>query len=492
MPDIAGLTIHQSAAHMPNLGIASIGANIDPEHDVYIIDLIRKRNKVKSYITKCLKKIKPDLIGLSSMTWQWDTCFKIIKIIKSILPEVKIAAGGYHPTLLYEEMGKNSEEKKYLDYIIRGEGEIAFKALVNAIDKNEPLNNILSLSFKDKNGEFVHNKQGDILDLNSIKRPIRDKRRLTWGYHILFSKIEVLEASRGCTRSCNFCCMHHMYGKTFRHFPIKRIIEDLNEIYYSKKTKWAFFTDDNITLNPQKLIELCDAIIGEKKKGKLKKLKLLVQAECLTIAKNEALVKKMSEAGFCGVFLGIENISKANLQIMQKGDIVEYTKTAVANCKKYGIVVSGGLIFGLPEDDEETIKDNYEFARSLNIDRVFYQVMTPYPKTGIRAYLESEGLITNHDDLKWYDGMWANIKTKKLDSDKLHYYYWLHRVKTLGWWNPSDATKAQFPKFVKFWKLILKPLLMRSFKKKLKKYGWEGLYDIECNRLKKINEFNLD
>jgi hypothetical protein len=41
MPDAAPLIMHESAFHMPNGGIASVGGNIDEEHEVYIIDLIR-------------------------------------------------------------------------------------------------------------------------------------------------------------------------------------------------------------------------------------------------------------------------------------------------------------------------------------------------------------------------------------------------------------------------------------------------------------------
>ena len=43
MPDVVPIIIHETAVHMPNHGIASVGGNIDEEHDVYLIDLIRKR-----------------------------------------------------------------------------------------------------------------------------------------------------------------------------------------------------------------------------------------------------------------------------------------------------------------------------------------------------------------------------------------------------------------------------------------------------------------
>ena len=69
-------------------------------------------------------------------------------------------------------------------FMIRGEGEEAFRRLVNALNGEDKLSEIPSLSYKDGD-HFVHNPKGDLLDLSTLKLPIRDKRRLTWGYHIM-------------------------------------------------------------------------------------------------------------------------------------------------------------------------------------------------------------------------------------------------------------------------------------------------------------------
>ena len=128
MPDVAPLIVHETAIHMPGHGIACVGGNIDEQHEVYVVDLIRKRRQLRKYITKILLKIRPDLVGLSAMAWQYDTCIKLIKLIKSVLPEVKIAIGGYHATLMNEEIAESSEGQ-LIDFMIRGEGEEAFRRL---------------------------------------------------------------------------------------------------------------------------------------------------------------------------------------------------------------------------------------------------------------------------------------------------------------------------------------------------------------------------
>jgi anaerobic magnesium-protoporphyrin IX monomethyl ester cyclase len=142
MPDVAPILIHEAAIHLPNHGIASVGGNIDAEHEVWLIDLVRKRRSIKRYLSKVIQKKKPDLVGLSAMAWQYDTCVRIARLIKSLLPEVKIVVGGYHATLMHEEIAI-SEEVQWIDFIIRGEGEEACRRLVNSLavgrDRHTPV-----------------------------------------------------------------------------------------------------------------------------------------------------------------------------------------------------------------------------------------------------------------------------------------------------------------------------------------------------------------
>jgi anaerobic magnesium-protoporphyrin IX monomethyl ester cyclase len=495
MPDVTPIIIHETAVHMPNLGIASIGANIGLNHEVYIIDLIRKRRQVRKYLTRTLLKIKPELIGLSAMTWQFDTCLKIIRLIKRLLPKVKIAIGGYHTTLMYNEIAESSESE-LIDFMIRGEGEEAFRRLVDALEGKGRFEDIASLSYKmvsdpanpqKKEGNaFVHNPKGDLLDLSRLRLPIRDKRRLTWGYHVLYNKIEVMETSRGCTRSCNFCSIRHMYGKSFRVYPVDRVLADLDNIYYKCRTNWAFIADDNLVLAPERVIELCDAICGKQYKN----LNLVIQADCISMAKHEKMVGKLAQAGVRSVFLGIENASPKNLRTAHKGDITKAAVKAVSNCHRYGIMVIGGLIHGFPDDDEAAIIRNYEFFNALKIDAVYTQILTPYPKTGIRKDLKDEGLITNLYDYRYYNGLWANVKTRHLSSEKLQYLFWYHKQAVLGWWEPSELARRDGKLWTSVWRFAFKPVLRYFINRTLRKCGWQGRYQIELSRLSNMNRFD--
>ncbi|MDD5168835.1 MAG: radical SAM protein [Syntrophales bacterium] len=485
MPDVVPIVIHEMAIHMPNHGIACVGGNIDDGHDVYLIDLVRKRNNIAGYLQKTLKKINPDLIGLSAMTWQYGTCLSLIGLIKSILPGVRIAVGGYHATLLGDDAAVSSaSDTENVDFIIRGEGEETFRRLVNALAGTDSLESIPSLSYRNK-GQWVHNDRGGLCDLSRLKRPIRDRRRLTAGYHFMYSRVELLETSRGCTRSCNFCSINHMYGRSYRTYPIERIIADLDDIYFRKKTRLIFITDDNMVLNPKWVMKICDAII---ERG-YKKLHLVVQADCISMARNEAMVAKMARAGFRGVFLGIENVSRENLQAMEKAGIVEAAKQAVDNCHRHGIMVMGGLIFGLPDDDEQAVRRNYQFLNDLEADASYCQMLSPFPGTVIRENLLEEGLIANRDHYERYNGLWANVKTRHLEADELQYAFWYHRQVTLGWWKPSSFARSQGRIWTAFWTYAVKPIMKFFFDRKVRKEGWESLYQNDIRHLGQMNYF---
>ena len=152
---VAPVLMHESAFHMPNLGIASIGANIDPGHEVYVVDLVRQRRGLRRHLERRLTAIRPDLVGLSTMTWQFPTCLKIARLIKTVLPETRIAVGGYHATLMAEEIAA-SDDARDIDFMVRGEGEETFRRLVNALSGEDRLADIPSLPSRQSVPSAVH------------------------------------------------------------------------------------------------------------------------------------------------------------------------------------------------------------------------------------------------------------------------------------------------------------------------------------------------
>ena len=207
------------------------------------------------------------------------------------------------------------------------------------------------------------------------------------------------------------------------------------------------------------------------------------------MAGNEEMVKKMSRAGFKSVFLGMENASKKNLKAAGKGNILDASRKAVNLCHKYGIMVIGGMIFGFPDDGENEIIENYRFLKSTEADTAYCQILTPYPKTEIRRQLLDAGLVTNALDYTRYNGMWANVKTRKLDSETLQYLFWLHNETVLGWWEPSAILRKQGRLWTGIWIHFFKPLMKIIVRRSQNKYGWRGRFQRQMEYLASVNRF---
>ncbi len=134
MPDTADVFDYYTL--MPNLAVVSLAGSL-PEHEVKVLDLVVCKPKIRQALEKVLRDFKPDLIGLSAMTFQFDTLVRVAKYLRLTHPTVKLVAGGYHATLMAEEITSSGEDLP-LDFLIRGEGEATLKELVAELAKPLP------------------------------------------------------------------------------------------------------------------------------------------------------------------------------------------------------------------------------------------------------------------------------------------------------------------------------------------------------------------
>lgn len=411
----------------PSLALASIAGNC-PNHQVLVGDLILKRNNVKGAITQAIRKHQPQIIGLSAMTFQFPTLLKVAQFIKTLYPTLPIVIGGYHATVLYQDIVQ-SEGARWFDYLMRGEADLSFNELLDSLELQKDLENIRGLSFQ-REGTWVHNPDRPLERIEDIQLPKRDAR--IWdGYHFFARKFDTLETSRGCLARCTFCSIRQMYGHSYREYPISRVIQDIKNIK-AQGCISAFFTDDNIGNDARGLKrfeELLDAIIDHK----LNDLRYITQISSLTTGANEQLVKKMKQAGFDCVFLGMENASTKNLSYYKKGNILDYTQRAVKYLKENRIIIYAGLVQGTEEDREEDFQRNVEYLIETDVDALVGQIVTPYPGTELRQELAEKGYIVNKDHWETYSGYFANVRNKYLSQEELNFLQWKYLAKFYRW-----------------------------------------------------------
>ena len=409
---------------MPNGALSSIAGNIDSHHRVAIADLILVQYRVAQTLDRLMRELRPDVVGMSVMTFQRATAFKIARLIKHLRPETAIVAGGYDPSLAPDAY----ESCDSVDFVVRGEGEETFCELLRALDGGSPGPAIAGLSCRSDSG-WVHGPDRAIarLESNAVRPPNRAARVLE-GYTLLGRQVDVVETSRGCTYDCSFCSIIEMRGRNFHVYPIERVIADISDAR-SRGARAIFLVDDNITLDVRRFARLCEAIIG----AGLNDIEYLVQAMTSPLAEHgETLAPLMKRAGFRYVFLGIENILESDLDFLkaraknarrQRGRTTgNATIEAIEHLHRHGLFVVGGLIVGNPDDTRESIEANLEFARRY-VDWPYIQHPTPYPRTPMTQQFREQQLVID-EDLSHYDGTTAVVRTKHVPATEIEFLRW--------------------------------------------------------------------
>jgi radical SAM superfamily enzyme YgiQ (UPF0313 family) len=411
---------------MPNGALTSLAGNVDPHHKVAVADLVLVQDQVRETVERLVREFSPDVVGLSVMTFQRKTAKKVIDLVRQIKPNVRVAVGGYDPSLAAEAYADNSSG--VVDFIVRGEGEITFRELLRAIEEERGFDHINGLSYR-SGDRFYHTPDRAVngLDNGEIKPPNRAARVLD-GYTILGRQVDVIETSRGCTFDCSFCSIIEMRGRNFFTYSFDRVIADIRDAR-DRGARAIFIVDDNIVLNVNRFEGLCHAIID----AGLNDIDYTVQAMTSSIANHgETLAPLMRKAGFRYVFLGIENILEDDLKFLKASSkntkrengqsAGNATLKAIDYIRKNKMYVVGGLIVGNPDDTRESIQTNLEFAKKY-IDWPYIQHPTPYPRTPMTKEFRDRGLIIN-ERLEEYDGTTAVVKTEHVSAEEAEYMRW--------------------------------------------------------------------
>jgi radical SAM superfamily enzyme YgiQ (UPF0313 family) len=463
--------------------MATIAAQID-NHDVRVADMVVWRKQAVPRFLELLRSFKPDVVGFTSMTFQYDTTAGFAYLTKQFDSRIKTVLGGYHATLFSETIA-NGQDVGLWDFLMRGEGDFSFGEMLDSLENgSRGMDKILGLSYKE-DGVFHHNAARPLEDLTRIRIPARDKRMVK-GFHMYFRKADVIETSRGCLHLCNFCSIREMYGRSFRLFPIERVLADIEDAY-SRGARHIFCTDDNITLDMERFEKLCEGVIALK----LKDLMFTTQASPIGFANRPDIAKKMVKAGFVSIFLGIENGSQKNLRTMHKPNTLDTIQRGVEALQKEGIIVIAGIINGLPDDDPESMRENYQFIKKMGITSVMDQIMTPYPKTPLRGEMIEGGRVANLEDFRWYDGYFSNVRTSQLEPEELNFVRWKIRREVIGMWRATPGDWKFFKAYTYFWEFFFRHIVWLNERMLEAVFGIEGRYKLQMRHFLQLNDFGI-
>ncbi len=363
------------------LAIPTLASLTPPRHEIRVFD---------ENIEDIDYSWNADLVGITVRTMYADRAYAISEEFRK--KGVKSVLGGIHPSMCPEEA------QLHCDSVVVGEAENVWATLLEDAE----------------NGCLKSHYQADgFADLQSS--PPLTRANLSRNRYLQ----DILQTSKGCPFHCEFCSVYAFDGQNIRNKTIDQVIAEILDIsssnsHYKKKNS-IFFADDNIIANKQFARELFLSI-------KPHNINWSCQAS-INISQEDELLRLMSDSGCGAIFVGLESISKKNLEAMHKSinQRYDYAK-AIKKIQSYGILVLSSFIVGYDFDSESTFDELIEFINETNLLMPLINLLTPLPGTELFKRLEKEGRIL-HKDWSKYDTKHVVFEHPRLSQEQLTYGY---------------------------------------------------------------------
>jgi len=328
-----------------------------------------------------LASLNPDLVGITSMVPTTPSALKSANVAKEACPNTKVVMGGLHATFMDEEF---LNEEAAIDIIVRGEGEqtLTELAAMAANPNLKKLSAIDGVTFR-RGGKVVRTPDRAFIEnLDDLPFPAFGYFPLD-NYRLFGRKILPAITGRGCPYRCSSCITPKMFRGTFRLRSPKNVVDEL-ELGKNKFGAEAFsFYDDTLTFDRNRILEICDQI-------KSRKLDLPWDCQTRVDKVSKEILAKMREAGCQQILFGVESGCQKILDNINKQTTVEQNEKAIKLAKEAGIFVTISMIIGYPGETKTSLKETLDFIKKVKPDDACLCIVTPYPGTEIRAYVESQ------------------------------------------------------------------------------------------------------
>jgi anaerobic magnesium-protoporphyrin IX monomethyl ester cyclase len=389
----------------PPFGLASLAGYLrEQKIEVRIEDYIVTPYSIDE-ARKILDEYRPDIVGATAVTMNVKTALKILADYKKTQPSLITVMGGPHVTFDAEAI---LAEHEYVDYVVRGEGELTFHEMVRSLEQNASLAHCLGISYRQK-GRVVHNPPRPLIeDINILPYPARDL--LPISKYKALSFVLSLSTSRGCPYSCIFCVGQRMVGHKVRYFSVKRVVDEFEML-----AKHGFIriniVDDLFTANKKRCMEICDEIV---RRGIKQEWAAFARVDTI----SPPLLAKLKEAGCVSLCFGIESGCQEILNTIKKKITLEKCRQAVAMCREAGLDPMASYIMGLPGETPETVRESMEFAAGL-CDNYGFHILAPFPGTEVRDKHEEYGIRILTSDWDRYDANQAVSETDFIPHEEI-------------------------------------------------------------------------
>lgn len=350
----------------------------------YRVEIIDERitRTFEEDVTRALRKARPLLVGISSMTgMQIRGGLKAARAVRRFDETVPIVWGGVHPTLCPESTLKDP----LCDFIVKGEGEVTIIELADCLRTGGDLSRVPGIGYK-LDGELRFGPYRPMIeDLDAIPQPRYDflamDHYFTRAPSTNDAQLQIV-TSRGCPYDCEFCYNLKFNERRFRYHSAERVVSDIEYVVQEYGVKAIFIEDDYFFGHPGRVEKICDLLIE-------KNLDLLIQVPCridYLHKRKPEMLEKLYRAGFKELWIGIESGSEERLKEIMKRNTLDQVREVNRLLAGTDVYVKYGFMAGFPNEDRDETLQTVDFMFELinnnpNAGVAPVAVYTPYPGT---------------------------------------------------------------------------------------------------------------
>jgi len=352
----------------------------------------------------------------------FSTTFASVPFINAILPIIKNRLQD-KSVIIIGGAGTNYQETRILfredliDYFIIGEGEYPLLYLLNDLKENKTIQAAPGyIIWKDKPQDravCLKATKDNSTDIDDI--PFPTFKEFDLGSYTQTDLLPLI-SSRGCVRSCAFCCDAPL-KKPYRCRGANKVAEEISHHVRTYNRRRFEFSDLLINGDLNFLDKFCSLLI-DMDLGICWGGQAAVRQDM-----GPELFRKMKKAGCGGLTFGCESFSDNVLKLMHKGITSNDTKGTFVKAKESGMLVEVNLIVGFPGEEEQDIEETIKFIRdnAKRIDKInSLNICTIGPGMYIYEHLEEynidKSIIT--DWYAWHNKDLSNTIEKRVARHK--------------------------------------------------------------------------
>lgn len=383
------------------LGLLSIATYLSSfGHVVKILDRAIENAKISNY----LDEFKPDFIGISVMSFRsFDDAINVSRAAKK--RNIPVVWGGVTVSLVPEVALKTG----VADYVVMGEGEVTFYALLQSLEHAVPLKNVDGIAYLE-NGNIIVNKERDFADLADF--PVIDFHFVDparyFAKYIGCEKMQFIYASKGCIGHCAFCYNPAFSRCKWRPRPAEHYLSEIKYLADNFGLDGVTFADDLLSPNREYLREFCQGI---RDSG----INFVWGCEFRADTCEKEDLQLLYDSGCRWIFFGIESGSAERQKLLRKGINLEKARQTIRDCRQIGIVTSASFMIGMPDETTEELKKTIQYMYDIDVDFRIASIFGPLPGSELyRQLVEEKRLLVpetykDWQRIKWMDSVGYNF-----------------------------------------------------------------------------------